>query len=386
MRWGMFFLAEFIEIVFISAIMATVFFGGWQVPFLDADGFRLGQPRHWRCRTSSVLIAADRGLGLKVILFCWFQLMIRWTLPRFRADQLMNLGWKLLLPIVARQHPGHRGRRAGARSGGEIADELREDETLQATSTASVVVPRPETLATSDVAAGGSRRASASPCATSSPTSPPATTSRRCSIPRRRCTYPERFRGLHRLMLRDDGAVRCVACMCCPTVCPAHCITIVPEETGNGNEKRPAIFEIDELRCVVCGLCVEACPCDAIRMDTGEHAHPTEKRVERDPRQERPDEPRHRYRSPCKAARTTGATREKTLKLAPASASHPPRSYTSLQHRRFAATSALLATHVAFDVPLPGASESGYNESALSVRFDRRRLFFPYDHEPGIGR
>jgi len=73
-------------------------------------------------------------------------------------------------------------------------------------------------------------------------------------------------------MLREDGAVRCVACMCCPTVCPAHCITIIPEESDNpGIEKRPAVFEIDELRCVVCGLCVEACPCDAIRMDTFVH-------------------------------------------------------------------------------------------------------------------
>jgi NADH-quinone oxidoreductase subunit I len=98
--------------------------------------------------------------------------------------------------------------------------------------------------------------------------------------PDEKLKYPDRFRGLHRLMLRDDGSVRCVACMCCPTVCPAHCITIVAEETGNPNEKRPAIFEIDELRCVVCGLCVEACPCDAIRMDTGVHAHPTEKRYE----------------------------------------------------------------------------------------------------------
>jgi NADH-quinone oxidoreductase subunit I len=98
--------------------------------------------------------------------------------------------------------------------------------------------------------------------------------------PEEKVTYPERFRGLHRLMLRDDGNVRCVACMCCPTVCPAHCITIVPEESDNhGIEKRPAIFEIDELRCVVCGLCVEACPCDAIRMDTGEHAKPVEDRA-----------------------------------------------------------------------------------------------------------
>ena len=99
--------------------------------------------------------------------------------------------------------------------------------------------------------------------------------------PEEKVTYPERFRGLHRLMLRDDGAVRCVACMCCPTVCPAHCITIIPDETDDkGIEKRPAVFEIDELRCVVCGLCVEACPCDAIRMDTGEHAKPVEDRAD----------------------------------------------------------------------------------------------------------
>ena len=98
--------------------------------------------------------------------------------------------------------------------------------------------------------------------------------------PEEKAPYPHRYRGLHRLMLRDDGSVRCVACMCCPTACPAHCITIVAEDTGNGAEKRPAIFEIDELRCIVCGLCVEACPCDAIRMDTGVHAHVVDKRYD----------------------------------------------------------------------------------------------------------
>ena len=99
--------------------------------------------------------------------------------------------------------------------------------------------------------------------------------------PEEKKKYPERHRGLHRLMLRDDGQVRCVACMMCPTVCPAHCITIVPEEAPDGRiEKRPKIFEIDELRCVVCGLCAEACPCDAIRMDTLDHAKPTYKRAD----------------------------------------------------------------------------------------------------------
>jgi NADH-quinone oxidoreductase subunit I len=101
------------------------------------------------------------------------------------------------------------------------------------------------------------------------------------SYPEEKKVYPERNRGLHRLMKRDDGQVRCVACMMCPTVCPAHCITIVPEEAPDGSiEKRPKIFEIDELRCVVCGLCVEACPCDAIRMDTGVHALPTIRRAD----------------------------------------------------------------------------------------------------------
>jgi NADH-quinone oxidoreductase subunit I len=96
--------------------------------------------------------------------------------------------------------------------------------------------------------------------------------------PEEKTEYPPRVRGHHYLTRRDDGEVRCVACMCCPTACPAHCITIVAEDTEDGKEKRPAIFEIDELRCVVCGLCVEACPCDAIRMDSGKHTPPVERR------------------------------------------------------------------------------------------------------------
>jgi NADH-quinone oxidoreductase subunit H len=101
-RWGMFFLAEFIEIVFISAVIATVFFGGWQVPFLDSDGFRvIGGGSGWVMHLPHWAVVALQfgAFGAKTILLCWFQLMLRWTLPRFRADQLMNLGWKLLLPL-----------------------------------------------------------------------------------------------------------------------------------------------------------------------------------------------------------------------------------------------------------------------------------------------
>jgi NADH-quinone oxidoreductase subunit H len=98
-RWGMFFLAEFIEIVFISAVIATVFFGGWQVPFLDEDGFRYGF-MHLAVPHGIVVALQFLAFGLKTILLCWFQLLIRWTLPRFRVDQLMNLGWKTLLPLA----------------------------------------------------------------------------------------------------------------------------------------------------------------------------------------------------------------------------------------------------------------------------------------------
>ena len=93
------------------------------------------------------------------------------------------------------------------------------------------------------------------------------------SYPEQKRTMPRGYRGKHRLTLRDDGQVKCVACQMCATNCPANCIKIVAGEHPDPTiEKFPISFSIDLLECVYCGLCVDACPCDAIRMDSGEYA------------------------------------------------------------------------------------------------------------------
>jgi NADH-quinone oxidoreductase subunit I len=85
--------------------------------------------------------------------------------------------------------------------------------------------------------------------------------------PEEKPQLPLNYRGVHRLNRDEQGRVKCVACMLCGTVCPAHCIDIVGDEAPWADrDKYPIKFEIDELRCIYCGMCEEACPVDAIEL------------------------------------------------------------------------------------------------------------------------
>jgi NADH-quinone oxidoreductase subunit I len=89
--------------------------------------------------------------------------------------------------------------------------------------------------------------------------------------PEERQEIASRHRSLHRILKRENGKPRCVACMLCATVCPSECIYIEADEYDDPEiQKYPKTFIIDLTRCCFCGFCVEACPEDAIRMDTSE--------------------------------------------------------------------------------------------------------------------
>ena len=93
MRFGLFFLGEFLEIVTSSAIMISLFFGGWHWGS-TIDGFLAAHLPNWL-----FVLAMFALWTVKIVVFCMFQLLIRWSLPRFRSDQLLRLGWQRLLPI-----------------------------------------------------------------------------------------------------------------------------------------------------------------------------------------------------------------------------------------------------------------------------------------------
>jgi len=100
MKFSMFFIAEYANMVTASALMATLFLGGWDIPFWNGDDMRViapgvvegSAPAWWK--TLLTLASFSAKTFFFIFMFMW----VRWTVPRFRYDQIMHLGWKVLLP------------------------------------------------------------------------------------------------------------------------------------------------------------------------------------------------------------------------------------------------------------------------------------------------
>jgi len=99
-KFLMFFAGEFAEIVTAAGLITTLFFGGWQVPYLMRDGFHFPWGATWLLPHLVIVVLQLVAFTVKVIFFCWLQILLRWSVPRFRYDQVMRLGWKMMLPAA----------------------------------------------------------------------------------------------------------------------------------------------------------------------------------------------------------------------------------------------------------------------------------------------
>ncbi len=102
MKFAMFFFSEYVAVVAGAALMSAIFLGGWDLPFIERDGVHIAIGDtvllHQQLSHLTVVLLGFFGFVAKTAALCWLSITIRWTLPRFRYDQLMRLGWRKLLP------------------------------------------------------------------------------------------------------------------------------------------------------------------------------------------------------------------------------------------------------------------------------------------------
>jgi NADH-quinone oxidoreductase subunit H len=94
MKLGFYLFSEYVNMFISSAVMATLYFGGYDIPFVDDAALA----QHWG--QNPVAILQGVCFFAKIIIFILFFMWVRWTIPRFRYDQLMKLGWKMLIPLA----------------------------------------------------------------------------------------------------------------------------------------------------------------------------------------------------------------------------------------------------------------------------------------------
>ena len=209
MRFGLFTMSEYVNLITLSGLAVTLFLGGWQFPVLED--------------------LAPLWFLLKVFVLLFVFIWMRTTLPRLRYDQLMRFGWKILLPVA----------------------------TINAVVTAILVVGALMALDSLKGFGVTFRQIFNRPITQEYPEF-------------KRPVYP-RFRGRHRLHTHENGLEKCVGCSLCAAACPADCIRVVPAENTASNrvsagERYARIYEINMSRCIFCGYCELACPFDAITL------------------------------------------------------------------------------------------------------------------------
>ena len=100
MKMGLFMFAEFIEIAIIGALFTTLFLGGYNLPYMNDDGFALPGGIAIAMSHGAVLVTQVVVFLAKVFLMCSFQILVRWSLPRVRYDQLLRFAWRFMFPLA----------------------------------------------------------------------------------------------------------------------------------------------------------------------------------------------------------------------------------------------------------------------------------------------
>jgi NADH-quinone oxidoreductase subunit H len=100
MKFGIYYLAEFVEVFLASMLVTVLFFGGWHIPYLTDQGFVFPGGLLIPLSPTLVYLLRIGAFIAKIIFFTWFNVQIRWTLLRFRFDQLLRLGWANLVPLA----------------------------------------------------------------------------------------------------------------------------------------------------------------------------------------------------------------------------------------------------------------------------------------------
>ena len=280
--FALFFLAEFMNTITMSAIIVTLFLGGPQ-PLFDIPVIPGG-------------LEGTIWFVAKTFVFLYVYVWLRATLPRLRYDQLMDLGWKLLIPVslgwflllaairlgndndwnpvltvvvtvaalflaAAAARRGRAGERPQPPGGDHLMGYL----------DGFLVTVRQHRLfggerLTKNYSGGRAARklAEGSQARHARRGAGPARRPRR-----RQVAKPERLHGRHVLNRYEDGMEKCIGCELCAGVCPAKCIYVRgkdndPESPTSPGERFGFVYEINYLRCIHCDLCVEACPTEAI--------------------------------------------------------------------------------------------------------------------------